>query len=61
MKKSNAGYLVTTKKGLKGRTYHSKGLVKGKLPVYLENEDGSFKTIALLCDIATVIKNGFID
>lgn len=61
MKKEKAGYLVTTKKGLKGRTYHSKGLVNEKLPVYLENEDGSFKKAALLCDPKTVTRNGFID
>lgn len=31
----NPGYLVTTKNGLQGRTYHSKGLINGKIPVYL--------------------------
>lgn len=31
----NPGYLVTTKRGLQGRTYHSKGLINGKVPVYL--------------------------
>jgi hypothetical protein len=30
----NPGMLVTTKKGLRGRTYNSKGLVNGKIPVY---------------------------
>ena len=61
MDTSKSGYLVKTKKGLKGRTYHSKGFVKGKLPVYLENEDGSFKKVAMLCDPKTVTRIGFID
>lgn len=55
------GHMVTTKKGLKGRTYHSKGWVNDKLPVYLENEDGSFKKVAMLCDPKTVTRIGFID
>jgi len=61
MKKSESGYIVTTKKGLKGRTYHSKGLINEKLPVYLERKDGSFQAVALLCDPKTVTKIGFID
>ena len=31
----NSGYLVKTKSGLAGRTYHSKGLINNKVPVYL--------------------------
>ncbi len=30
------GYLVETKSGKTGRTYHSKGLVNGKVPVYID-------------------------
>lgn len=34
----NSGYIVETKEGKLGRTYHSKGLVNGKIPVYLATE-----------------------
>ena len=55
---SNSGYLVTTKKGLTGVTYHKDDLVGGKQPVYTEI-DG--KQVRLLCDPETLIINGFID
>lgn len=29
------GYLVETKSGKQGRTYHNKGTINGKIPVYL--------------------------
>ena len=54
----NSGYLVTTKKGLKGRTYHRDDLINGKQPVYTEI-DG--KQVRLLCDPETLTINGFID
>jgi len=31
----NSGYLVKTQSGKQGRTYHNKGLINGKVPVYL--------------------------
>ena len=31
----NTGYLVKTKYGKSGRTYHDKGIINGKVPVYL--------------------------
>lgn len=52
------GFLVTTKKGLKGRTYHKDDLIGGKQPVYTEI-DG--KQVRLLCDPETLTINGFID
>lgn len=57
MRKTN-GFLVTTKKGLKGRTYHDDDLIGGKQPVYTEI-DG--KKVRLLCDPNTLTINGFID
>lgn len=72
MSKENAGYLVTTKTGKRGRTYHSKGLVKDKVPVYLCEEEKETKipglkvcvrysAVATLCDKDSVTINGFID
>lgn len=48
------GYIVETKKGLIGRTFHSDSLVNGKQPVYVENGK-------LLCDPQTLTVKGFID
>lgn len=55
---SNSGYLVTTKTGLVGRTYHKDALINGKQPVYVE-KDG--KLLRMLCDPDSLILNGFID
>ena len=33
-----SGYLVKTKRGKLGRTVHEKGVVGGKIPVYLATE-----------------------
>jgi hypothetical protein len=54
----NSGYLVTTKKGHIGRTYHKDDLIGGKQPVYTEI-DG--KQVRLLCDPETLTINGYID
>lgn len=51
-----SGYLVTTKKGLQGRTFHSKGLINGKVPVYI----GENKT-PMLCAPDSLKLNGFVD
>jgi len=52
----NPGYLVITKKGLKGRTLHSDGKINGKVPVYIEGEK-----MPILCDMNTLKIIGFID
>ena len=57
----NSGYLVTTKTGLKGRTYHNKGLINGKVPVYLETGKHQYDDNAILCVPDTLKMNGFID
>lgn len=54
----NSGYLVTTKNGVSGRTYHRDNLIGGKQPVYAE-KDG--KQVKLLCDPTTLTINGYID
>lgn len=59
----NAGYLVITKSGKPGRTFHCKGLIKDKVPVYLELEGHPhcYEDKAILCDPKTLQTIGFID
>jgi len=54
----DSGYLVETKTGLKGRTYHREGLVNGKAIVHIE-KDG--KTVKMLCKPDTLKTTGYID
>lgn len=76
MDRSKSGYLVETKGGKIGRTFHSKGMVNGKVPVYLGNDyedinEGvdkspfmfpkSFSETAVLCDKDSLKVIGFID
>jgi hypothetical protein len=55
----NAGYLVETKSGKRGRTYHHEGLVNKKMVVHIENDEG--KELKMLCDPKTVKIIGFAD
>lgn len=52
---SSAGYLVETKTGLSGRTYHKEDLVRGKMCVHLDNGH------KMLCSPEGLKKIGFID
>jgi hypothetical protein len=72
MNLKNSGYLVETKEGKMGRTFHNKGLVNGKVPVYLCVESRKSEVLgydlcikysdsAILCDPATLKTRGFID
>ena len=71
MNRKNSGYIVETKLGKIARTYHSKGMVNGKVPVYIASEvteiEGGFKypvkfeETATLCDPSTLKQIGFID
>jgi hypothetical protein len=61
MNTKNSGYIVETKDGKKGRTYHSKGLINKKVPVYLEVAPFQYATQAILCDPKTLKQRGFID
>ena len=54
----DSGYLVETKTGLNGRTYHREALVDGKQIVHIE-KDG--KTIKMLSDPKKITVKGFID
>jgi len=53
-----AGYLVTTKTGLKGRTYHREGRINDKVVVHVEING---KEVKMLCDPKTIVTTGFID
>ena len=53
---SRSGCLVTTQKGLVGRTYHNKGLINDKVPVYVGEN-----TTPMLCRPETLTLTGFID
>ncbi len=55
------GKLVVTKNGERGRTYNSKGIINGKLPVYLEIDKFKYQETAILCDPTTLQIIGFID
>lgn len=54
----NSGYIVETKSGKQGRTYHREGLVNKKMVVHLEI-DG--KDTKMLCDPKTIKIIGFTD
>jgi len=54
----DAGYLVKTKTGKEGRTFHRDSLVNKKMVVYVE-VDG--KELKMLCDPKTLEITGFIN
>jgi hypothetical protein len=54
-----SGYLVETKTGKKGRTYHKEGLVNKKTVVHIINDDGT--ETKLLCDPKSLKIIGYID
>lgn len=66
-----SGYLVETKDGKLGRTIHGKGIINGKVPVYIatklsEEKHGirmplEFAEQAILCDPKGLKQIGFID
>jgi hypothetical protein len=58
VQQKNPGYLVETKTGINGRTYHREGLVNKKMIVHVEM-DG--KEIKMLCDPKTVKIIGYIN
>jgi hypothetical protein len=49
-RKDSEGFKVKTGTGKIGYTYHEKGLVNGKMPVYIEGMD-----LPMLCDPATLM------
>lgn len=54
----DSGYLVETKTGKKGRTYHREGLVNKKMVVHIEING---KDTKMLCDPKSVKITGFVD
>ena len=54
----DSGYLVKTKTGIEGRTFHREGLVNKKMVVHIE-KDG--KTVKMLCDPKSVEIIGYVD
>jgi len=54
----NSGYLVETKTGKQGRTYHRDASVNGKTVVYVEIEGKIHK---MLCDPKTIKVVGYVD
>ena len=56
MSRKNPGYLVTTKTGKKGRTYHHEGQIYGKVAVHIPGEK-----MPMLCELKTLKITGFID
>jgi len=54
----DSGYIVKTKTGKEGRTYHREGLINKKMIVYVE-QDG--KIIKMLCDPQTIEIIGYVD
>lgn len=54
----DSGYLVETKNGKQGRTYHREGLVSKKMVVHITVND---KDMKMLCDPKTVKIIGFVD
>jgi len=54
----DSGYLVKTKTGKEGRTYHREGLVNKKMVVHV---DVNGKEMKMLCDPKTVELIGFVD
>jgi hypothetical protein len=54
----NSGYIVETKSGKVGRTYHNEPMINGKKPVHIDI-DG--KTVKMLCDPNSLKLKGFSD
>lgn len=56
MKRMESGIRVITKTGKRGTVYHSKGMIAGRVQVYIDGED-----IPILCVFKTLEVNGFIN
>jgi len=58
----DSGYLVETKTGKQGRTFHRERLLNGKLIVYVEvEEEKKIEMKKFLCDPQTVKIIGYVD
>jgi hypothetical protein len=54
----DSGYLIETKSGKTGRTYHREARINDKVVVHVD-VDG--KTVKMLCDPNTITTIGFVD
>lgn len=54
----NSGYLVETKKGVTGRTYHSENIINKKMVVHVTIKD---KIVKMLCDPNTLKIIGYVN
>ena len=54
----DSGYLVKTKSGLEGRTYHKESLVNKKMVVHVMVNG---KAVKMLCDPKSVDVIGYVD
>jgi hypothetical protein len=54
----NSGYIVKTKNGLKGRTYHIEKTINNKTVVHVEKDN---ETVKMLCDLNSLTIIGFAD
>lgn len=55
---ADSGYLVETKTGKQGRTYHRENKINGKIVVYVLVED---KEVKMLCNPETIKIIGYVD
>jgi hypothetical protein len=61
IKMRNPGVIVQLQDGRKGRTYNSKELVNGKVPVYVEGQAFVYSEQAILVSPERLRAIGFID
>jgi len=57
----NSGFLVETKTGKKGRTYHKEKLINKKTVVHLVDENNEETNVKMLCDSKSLKITGYID
>ncbi len=59
--RKESGRIVLTKDNKKGRTYNKKGIINGKVAVYLEVIPNVYAEYGTLCDPKTLTIIGYID
>ena len=57
----NSGYYVKTKSGKKGRTYHNKEMIKGKVQVFIVDDKFQETGEKLLCSNSKLTLIGYVD
>jgi hypothetical protein len=59
--KKDSGYIVETKDGKTGRTFHNKAFVNKKVPVYLVTKPNEYSNNATLYEPNSLKVIGYID